>query len=668
MATDRLRVEGNERLDLHDFQYLLGEHEINPHRQLLSQLICSPNRERKWILSGFAISNPSGTQVQVAKGRGLFAEYRAGEVYYGMLATEGDATKIVDINTYASGLYGIFVRFEEVEGNFQPRIFWNASGLGSEYTETVATRYQANWSVRVETASPGDEWLQIGTVNRADMALVDMRDFYFEGPVDGSYASGWSSDGGGVANDRNADRSTYGIADFQAAFAATRQCLEDIKGRGLRRWWERDIGGMNIGFDAAPVEDRLALGDANFYLDGASQSLVFEAGDSFSFSRGDSRYSWLIATTEEMRLGASGLAIGNGLYVGDVTGSPVDNAVIAEGDGTFGGGLRVGFTGTPTADRIELGDSTMFLQYSASPYLQFDTGDQFGYDRAANRFWFAVGTAEEMRVQGTGIAVADGIFVGNIAGTPVSGQLNIGDANFYAKIDTSDPHIFFDPLDYLYYSRSGNSLNFFVGGNKIAGWSAALCEVGSSFEITGGTSKLILPNSSGGSVAVGTFWRTTYGGNLASGNGTYAMPYPGMLKIDGNVVLGVPGAFSTITIVGGTLGANSHIRGRATFMFSAGATGTVGFKLGATTIAYVAETVGSAPCFLEFDIRVPSAPGTQTLTGIGYGIAGDGSDDWSNIDLSVDTSSSFNITCELLGASGGTVNMRSFTVEVTSGV
>jgi hypothetical protein len=285
MATDRLRVEGNERMDLADFQFSLGDQTLAVHRQLLSQLICSPDRERKWVLSGFAITSPTGTQVQVTKGRGLFAETRSGEVNYGILTTEGDATKIVDINTYPTGLYGVYVRFDEVEGNFQPRIFWNASGLGSEYTETIATRYLASWSVRIEATSPGDEWLQIGTVNRADMALVDMRDFYFEGPVDDSYKSGWSTDGGGGANDRSADRKTYGVTDFHQFVAATRQCLEDIKGRGLRRWWDRSIGGLNLGFDGNPVEGRLALGDANYYFEGGSNKRwQFDVNDSLSFN------------------------------------------------------------------------------------------------------------------------------------------------------------------------------------------------------------------------------------------------------------------------------------------------------------------------------------------------------------------------------------------------
>jgi len=330
MATDRLRVEGNERMDLADFQFALGDQTLANHRQLLSQLICSPARERKWVLSGFAITSPTSTQVQVAKGRGLFAEIRSGEAHYGILTTEGDATKIVDINTYPTGLYGIYVRFEEVEGSFQPRIFWNASGLGSEYTETVATRYLASWSVRVEATDPGDEWLQIGTVNRADMALVDMRDFYFEGPVDGSYASGWSTDGGGSANDRSADRKTYGVTDFQEFSAATRQCLEDIKGRGLRRWWARDIGGMNLGFDAAPVEDRLALGDANCFLDGGTNKRwQFDTDDHLTYNRtgnvltlgiGAAIHNWDATsqspeTTDAIDLGKAGKRYAN-LYLG----------------------------------------------------------------------------------------------------------------------------------------------------------------------------------------------------------------------------------------------------------------------------------------------------------------------------------------------------------------
>lgn len=428
------------------------------------------------------------------------------------------------------------------------------------------------------------------------------------------------------------------------------------------------LGGLRVGFAGVPTADRIELGDANLFMQWASvvSYLQFDSLDQFGYDRTNNFFHFWIGGGERVRINDVGMGI-HGLYVGNPAGSVVDDSIIVDKDITALGGLRVGFSGTPTADRIELGDTTMYLQYSATPHLQFDTGDQFGYDRAANRFWFVVGTAEEMRVRADGIAIADGVFVGNIAGTPVSGQLNVGDANFYAMLSSSDPHINFDSLDYLYYSRTGNTLNLYIGGNRIAAWNPSLCEVGSTFEITGGTSKLILPNSSGGSVAVGTFWRTTYGGNLASGNGTYRMVYPGMLGADGGYGRSSVGTFNTIPVVQSTVGTHSHIRGRATFMFGSGVTGTVGFKLAGTTIAYVTQSTGSTQCFVEFDIHVPSNPGTQTLTGIGHGKAGDGGENWTDISLSVDTSSTFNITCEVLGVSGGTIDLRAMCVEVTSG-
>jgi hypothetical protein len=426
-------------MDLVDFQFSLGDQTLAVHRQLLSQLICSPDRERKWVLSGFAITSPTGTQVQVAKGRGLLAETRSGATYYGILTTEGDATKIVDINTYASGVYGVYVRFEEVEGNFQPRIFWNASGLGSEYTETIATRYLANWSLRVEATSPGDEWLQIGTVNRADMAIVDMRDFYFEGPVDGSYASGWSTDGGGDANDRNADRKTYGIADFQKFSAATRQCLEDIKGRGLRRWWARDIGGMNLGFDAAPTEDRLALGDATFFLDGGTNKRwQFDTDDHLTYDRtenaltlaiGSASHNWDATsqspgTTNTVDLGKTDKRYANLYLAGDIDllGSILGSSL------TVGDSIRMSRAAAGAGER-----NWQFGIADVGGFETFQLGSQndawssfasaFSITRAVDsgtitKIAHSLGGVEKLRLSTDGLAVANGLYVGSATEVP----------------------------------------------------------------------------------------------------------------------------------------------------------------------------------------------------------------------------------------------------------
>lgn len=271
MGTNRLKVSPNERVDIEDFRFVAGEgihanlRQLG-HKFLLEDTVVTPQDRTGYILSGFEISNPAAKQLQVDKGKAILSQRINGVVVQGVVTTEGDATKIIDLNTYSPGVYGIFIRFEENEGAVQGRIFWNPTGLGSEYTNSVPTRYLAGWSLRVEVASPGNEWLKIGEVNQADMDIVDQRPFYFEGAVDEDYLSGWSTDGDGGANDRNAVRSTYGVKDLHTFIRATKQCLEDIKGRGLRRWWDRDIGGMNIGFDDDPIEGRLAIGSVDFYF------------------------------------------------------------------------------------------------------------------------------------------------------------------------------------------------------------------------------------------------------------------------------------------------------------------------------------------------------------------------------------------------------------------
>ena len=146
----------------------------------------------------------------------------------------GGVMRVVGNNTYAGGTYDIFVRFILNEGTAQQRIFWNPAGDGSEYAQSMSTRYLANWELRIESGSPGAEWLKIGEVVKSGgaPAITDMRPLFFEGTVDSTYESAWSTEGGGVANDRNADRQQYGVKDLQTFTAAMRQCFTDIRGRG----------------------------------------------------------------------------------------------------------------------------------------------------------------------------------------------------------------------------------------------------------------------------------------------------------------------------------------------------------------------------------------------------------------------------------------------------
>jgi len=314
MSVKLLRAEANERVDLADFQQLAN----NTFQDLLcvqgNNFLTNPKYPsatlRSWIIDGFGLSNPAGKQLQVDKGRAILAWRTGGTVRHGVITSEGDANKIIDMTAMGAATYNVYIRFEYVDGDNSSRIFWDPAGTGSEITQTVPTRLLANWSLRVETTSPGAEWLQIGTANNAggSLVIVDQRPMYFEGTPNSTYASGWSAEGGGVANDRNANRATYGVKDLQAFTAAMRQCVEDIKGRGLRRWWAKDIGGMNIGFDAAPVEDKLAVGDANFGLQGNTTEPYFlgDANASIKFDRTNQWWRVFIGGTEKLKLAAGG--------------------------------------------------------------------------------------------------------------------------------------------------------------------------------------------------------------------------------------------------------------------------------------------------------------------------------------------------------------------------
>jgi len=441
---DLLNVESTQRVDLRDFLYAIDEGQQEAHRELGGNFLIDPDTAQSFrVLSGFGIDCPAATtQVRVTQGRAILGQRDGGVVYSAVISTQGDAVKIVDLTAYAAGTYGIYIRFEYSDGDSAVRTFWDPSGGGSEFSQLTATRRLANWSVRVESASPGAEWFKLGEVDRALLAapnvgILDQRKFYFEGNVqiswlkgtwtwngtttvtatdtsqisngdwirldsDGQWfevvsfvpntsaliknptgasiptgatgssfspdvhESGWSADGGGVALDRSSDRETYGIADLASFSSAMRQCLEDIKGRGLRKWWDRDIGGMNIGFDADPVEGRLALMHASSYLSGDGAGVLLAGSTNLDLSATDAY------------LKAVGLRVGTSAVV------PV------AGNAIFSAGVAVGFAANAPAGNLMVGDSNFTLAGSATiPSIWFDTGDIIRYDRAGDRFqWY----------------------------------------------------------------------------------------------------------------------------------------------------------------------------------------------------------------------------------------------------------------------------------------
>lgn len=233
---DQLKLKDAERIDRPDMEFLAAT-PLASAQQLGGNLLTNPAGARAWIVSGFRPVNNGSNQVKVARGVAILATNNAGAAEYGALATEGDPERIIDVTGYGNGTYGVFVRFELTDGGFGNRIFWDP-GLASERTENVPTRRVANWGMTVQLSSPGAEWLRVGDAVVAGgllTSVVPKRNLYFEGHEDTTYTRDW---GGGT--DRNGDRATYGLKDFQTFGQAVLKKLEELQSN-TARWWTATV-------------------------------------------------------------------------------------------------------------------------------------------------------------------------------------------------------------------------------------------------------------------------------------------------------------------------------------------------------------------------------------------------------------------------------------------
>jgi hypothetical protein len=250
------------------------------------------------------------------------------------------------LSGYGNNTYNIYIRFQYIDAETQSRMFWNPSGT-TEFAQSIQTRRQANWSLRVELASPGTEWVQIGTVQVVagvigGAGIVDMRNFYFEGAVNGSYASGWGS-----ANDRTATRSgQYGLKDLQQFTAAVRQLFEDLRPTGGRWWEKRGLKATGLAASNEPGVSGIADGSGAGVLgtaSGAHNSSVGLSGigsvaGAATTSNG---ISGLGAGTDGHGVAGTGAGTGPGVKgVGGATGAGL------EGVGGATSGVGVDGTGT----------------------------------------------------------------------------------------------------------------------------------------------------------------------------------------------------------------------------------------------------------------------------------------------------------------------------------
>lgn len=122
-------------------------------------------------------------------------------------------------------------------------------------------------------------------------------------------------------------------------------------------------GGLSVGHTGVPVADIVSVGDASFSMEGISADprINFDSGlDMLRFVRGTNTFEWHIGSASKLSLNASGLQIPDGLVVG--------------------------FSGTPVADEVQVGDANFKLHWvsSSETRCQFDSGDYLVFGRAAN--------------------------------------------------------------------------------------------------------------------------------------------------------------------------------------------------------------------------------------------------------------------------------------------
>jgi hypothetical protein len=154
-------------------------------------------------------------------------------------------------------------------------------------------------------------------------------------------------------------------------------------------------------------------------------------------------------------------------------------ALLGGADQVITGGLIVGYSGTPTADTIQIGDATFLLQNGAAePIIYMDSTDGIGYNRGSNTFYWFVASTVTQKLYPQGLEITSGGLTVGFSGVPSADRVSIGDANFYLDINTASPVLLFDANDYLCYVRASNTYQFVVGGAVAAQVDAASVFIG----------------------------------------------------------------------------------------------------------------------------------------------------------------------------------------------
>jgi hypothetical protein len=249
MATKSfVRTRAGQRVDQPDFERASDTSPRDVVEQLGEHILTGSDTNRHYVLQGFT-TTAVGTVVTVLGGVGLFGYRDRGEIRYGSIMSSGATSRSIDVGSFTDGAYTVYVALTLNDAEFGNRAFWDAAlGTPAEVTRNVPTRRAENWAIAVETASPGAEWLPVATFTKTGASLstpADIRELFFEGRANNSPAYSVTDAEWGSANDRNANRSTYGIRSLRKFVRAVQRQLNSIIG-GANGWWDAVPAGANL--------------------------------------------------------------------------------------------------------------------------------------------------------------------------------------------------------------------------------------------------------------------------------------------------------------------------------------------------------------------------------------------------------------------------------------
>lgn len=368
----------NERVDLDDLE-AISLFALDDDRRFNANVMSSVDDV---IVSGFDFTIVSTTDLRINRGVAMTPGDATG--VRGQLLTEGDATQTLSFSGLTTSVvYTIWIRFAYGDGELGNRVFWDPVAP-EEVVQTVATRQIAAWFATIAVTSPGADWIPVWTVDwngdlltgagATESPITDIRKRLFAVDGDGDFLNGtYQADvvnnyrsTWGAGNDRNNNRSTYGIDDLRTFVQMTYKKLEEIQtgtnpNISDKNWWHAPAASLD---DVVPLSG--AVG--NYAMRGSIDFNANEAYDVGSNSNyAATMYSAIINLKERMAVGVGG-SIAPGIDIN--TGANLLVAGGAELNVQSGGKLEL-----KSGAIMDVEDGSYITYQSSADMLWYGTGD-----------------------------------------------------------------------------------------------------------------------------------------------------------------------------------------------------------------------------------------------------------------------------------------------------